>query len=81
MWNEVLPRAGYQGIDIMADGFSADKDAAVIVATAAEEKIPTPGPLVSPARAVSLVNCISLMGVSKCSRYHRCTAKSRLLLR
>jgi ubiquinone/menaquinone biosynthesis C-methylase UbiE len=36
MWNEVLPRCGFSGLDIDLDHFTVDRLATVIIATAAE---------------------------------------------
>ena len=54
MWREVLVEAGYLGVDIMFDNFAVHKDAAVIVATARDEGIPTSLPL-PPTHGFSLV--------------------------
>lgn len=54
MWREVLVEAGYSGVDIMFDNFAVHKDAAVIVATARDEGIPTSLPL-PPTHGFSLV--------------------------
>ena len=37
MWNEVLPKSGFSGVDIMVDSFAEYKEAAIIFARATEE--------------------------------------------
>ncbi|PYH40874.1 type I polyketide synthase, partial [Aspergillus saccharolyticus JOP 1030-1] len=53
MWEAVLPRAGFSGIDLMLDHFTQQGEAAVILATAVERTEVAP-PMPSPKR-ISLV--------------------------
>ena len=64
MWKEVLPRAGFSGLDFYLDDYEGQASSTVIVATAVDNELSPIPSLQSTARDISIVGLFVRKSIS-----------------